>query len=70
MLQKCLGCKEECEMSAPCPMMTGCAYADSVYPRNAEIWFNKDVLLDQDKIDSAKKLLKKRYSKEWEQEEH
>lgn len=67
--QKCLGCKEECEMSAPY-IMTGCVYEDSPYPRDAVIWFKKDFFTDQKDISYYKARLKDIYLTEWAQEEH
>ena len=66
--QKCLGCKDECEMSAP-HIMTGCTYEDGHYPRNATIWFLKDSL-DGEETENHKKNIQEKYTAAWNAEEH
>jgi len=69
MKQKCLGCKEECEMEF-IRLMTGCAYEDSIYPKDARIWYVRSLLDSEEHLQKAKNLIKKQYPKEWELEKH
>jgi len=50
--------------------MTGCAYEDSIYPKDARIWYVRSLLDSEEHLQKAKNLIKKQYSKEWELEEH
>ena len=69
MKQKCLGCKEECEMDAP-DSITGCVYADGIYPKDAEIWYNVEVLTNEEDVKHCKDRIQYKYPTEWGQEEH
>jgi hypothetical protein len=69
MEQRCLGCKDECDMDSP-TFMTGCVYEDGVYPKNARIWYMQKTIDTPEMKEEIKNLIKKTYPDEWEQEEH
>lgn len=67
MVQKCLGCNEECELDGPATM-TGCVYEDGVYPKDADIWSSS--ITGEDSKLAKKAEIQKKYPDEWKQEEH
>ena len=69
MEQKCLGCREECEMDFV-RLMTGCAYGDGAYPKDAKIWYIKTILDSPERIEKGRDLIRKQHPDIWDKEEH